>query len=121
MGITERHHILYSRTHWEATPDGKLLRRQHMLIPRLEPSIHKLVHDEVSIVPILDRHTMRTTARNFYPVRNDTLASLDNLMLAIEEASQNPKLGQVEKALAQLCIWGLEAQKPLIAEGLIVK
>lgn len=119
--MSTRHHLLFPRAHWETSPDGILLRRQHSLIPHLEPGVHRLLHEEVGIVPVLDRFTMRRTARNFQPVRDDNLASLDNLMFAIEEASQSPKLGQIEKALAQLAIWSLEAQKPYILEAQMVE
>lgn len=115
----ERHHIIYTEKVQNATKETKALRCARWLIPRIEHDPHAEIHKAVSIVPVLDYHMARRVLKEFYQVPNDYMATMDNLLFAVEEAMHNPKAGEIERGLGKLFIASIELQKPFIKEGLI--
>lgn len=116
-----RHHILFPRKLHDAHPDTKALRREQLLIPNLQIIGHTALHREVAIVPPLDRFTAGRVLRDFYPVRDNHVATMEELMKSIEIASQHPKACSIEKENAQVAIHAIELQIPFVREYLITE
>lgn len=116
-----RHHILFPRKLHDAHPDTKSLRREQLLIPNLAIIGHTALHREVAIVPPLDRFTAGRVLRDFYPVRDNHVKTMEELMRSIEEAMKHPKSQELERMNAQVAIHGIEMQIPFIREYLITE
>ena len=114
-----RHHILFPRKLHDAHPDTKALRREQLLIPNMAVIGHTALHAEVAIVPPLDRFTAGRVRRDFYPVRDNHIATIEELMRSIEIASKHPKTRSIEVENAQVAIHAIELQIPFIREHLI--
>lgn len=116
-----RHHILFPRKLHESHPDTRSLRREQLLIPNLQIIGHTALHGAVGIVPPLDRFTAGRVRRDFYPVRDNHVASMEELMRAIDIASKHPKTQEVERMNAQVAIFAIEQQIPFVREFLITE
>lgn len=114
-----RHHILFPRRLHEAHPDTRALRREHLLIPKLEVIGHTALHDTVALVPPLDRFTANRVLKDFEPVRGDYIASAEELMRSIEREIKHPRVGEIEIMNATVAIHAIEMQLPFIREHLI--
>jgi hypothetical protein len=114
-----RHHILFPRRLHDAHPDTKELRRNHLLIPNMAVLGHAALHNEIAIVPPLDRFTAGRVLRDFYPVRDNHIKTIEEFMRSIEEATRHPKAREVEILNAQVAIHAIEMQIPYIREYLI--
>lgn len=113
-----KHHLLYSARIWKSQePTAKLRSTPQLVIP-IAADAHKEIHREIAIVPVLDHFTAERVLKNFYPVRNDYIASANELMFSIDEAIRSPKAREIEVALGQLVIHAIELQLPIIKEGL---
>jgi len=112
----QRHHALFPRKLHDANSDTKWLRQKHNLIPRLVTIGHAALHSEVVIVPPLDRFTAGRVARDFMPVHNDTIGSIEMLMRSIEHAIRHPKVQELERMNAAVTLHALELQIPFIRE-----
>lgn len=111
------HHIVNNRLEWSLRPEAKQLRETPSLIPRLERPLHEQIHRDTPAVPLLGYHTLRRTLNTFEPT-NDTLETMSNLMLSIEDASLHTKAHYVERELAMLAVYAIDLQRPYIKEGL---
>lgn len=116
-----RHHILFPRKLHDAHPDTKELRRHQLLIPNIAILGHTALHSEVALVPPLDRFTAGRVLRDFYPVRDNHIQSMEELMRAIEGAMKHPKAQEIERMNAAVAVHAIEAQIPFIKEYLIVE
>lgn len=115
----DRDHLLFYRAHWESTTDAKALRRNQWLIPPLDRDVHEAKHRDVSFVPILGRYTLSRVVRDFSPVRGDHIASLDELVETINDATHDRRLPIDERRYADFCIDALVRSRPYIVEGLV--
>lgn len=117
MERKQRHHILFNRRIWIATPELQALRNHPSLITPLDEVTHRDLHREVSSIPPPDFHMARRMAREYEPAR-DPIVSIGHLCMAIETAMQHPKSRFLERELGSLIICNLEAQIPFIREGM---
>lgn len=120
MAKSQGHHVLFTRKLHEAQEPTRLLRQNNWLIPPIEHEAHKALHVAVATVPPLDHFMAPRVYRAFYPVPDNYLASMDRLCFAIEEATQHPRVGYVERGIGMLAIHAIELQKPFIREGLVL-
>lgn len=116
-----RHHILFPRKLHDAHPDTKALRREQLLIPNIAIIGHTALHREVAIVPPLDRFTAGRVLRDFYPVRDNHVKSMEELMRSIESAMKHPKSQELERMNAAVAVHAIEAQIPFVREYLIIE
>lgn len=120
MRVTrDAHHVCFYRQEWRLRPEAKAIREHPSLVPNLDRDAHEELHANCSSVPPLGYHTLIRVAKNWYPQR-DTLRSMDELMYAIDKASEHPLIRPIERDVAQLAIQAIDAQKPYIEEGLVI-
>lgn len=111
------HHILHNRQEWSLRPEAQYIREHPSLIPRIPREVHEELHKACPPVPLLGFYALKRTVKMWTP-DNFTLASIDNLQFAIEDAAKHEKSHEIESQLAYLAIEALELQKPFIREGL---
>lgn len=118
MSETTRHHLNYSRTDWESSPNARLIRCNPLLIVRMDEEVHHAMHDECPPVPLLDIYTLRYVANNLRPSK-DVLSTLDKECLLIEQAGKNKRSHEIQRKLGELTIAALQIQKPWVKQGMI--
>lgn len=116
--MIDRHHLLWQRNHWNATPEGKILRSTHGLIPHLDREWHEAIHKELPPVPVLGSFALRRTLMGFEPT-NDPIRNIDRLSKAMDRATKDSH--PLERDLAGLAIENLNAQRPYVMDGIIGK
>ena len=117
METWNRHHALFPRRLHEVNINTRELRRTHSLIPKLQVVGHMALHDTIEFVPPLDRITAAYVMHDFEPVDDDSIKSIEQLMLSIERAANNAKgVGVIGLANAELAVYALELQLPFIKE-----
>jgi hypothetical protein len=89
------------------------------LIPLIHRTGHSALHNEIAVVPVPPYHMARHVLKNLEVVTNNPLATLDNLLLAYDEAIQHPRVKSIEYQLGDLIISSLEAQRPFIKEYML--
>lgn len=109
----DRHHILHNRIEWTARPQAAELRERPELIPTLDRSVHNEVHRIAPPVPLLGYYALTRTLALYEP-QPTTIESLDNLILAVDKASQHRKAHRIERSLADLAIEALEIQRAIL-------
>ena len=68
-------------------------------------------------MPTPDYHMVNRIVREFYPVRNDTLGTIDNLIQAVRLSFEEPRCSDIAKGLGSVLMASLEAQKVHIQLG----
>lgn len=116
MERIDRDHIFWTEPHWRSTKEAAALRSTPSLIIPLYRDVHEEKHKNTPPVPLLGFHTLRRTLQIYEP-GSTPIQSLDNVMLAIEQAANNPNAHIIEKHMAELAIWALDLQHPFIAES----
>lgn len=119
MAAGEKHHILFTRETQCSQKATKALRVSRWLIPLIEHDPHKDLHRAIATVPVMDHFMAERVLANFSPVRNNYLATMDDLMFCIEDAMQHPRVNIIERGIGELVIAAIDMQKPYIKEGLI--
>lgn len=114
--MIDRHHILHQRNHWNSTPEGKLLRTTHSLIPKIDRDWHEAIHRDLPPVPMLGSYALRRVVTGFEPT-GDTLRDIDGLARSMDRATKNSH--KLERELAGLAIENITAQRPYIIDGII--
>jgi len=114
-----RHHVLFPRKLHEAHPDTKSLRRKQLLIPNLIVVGHIALHNAVAFVPPLDRHMASRVNRDFIPVRDNHIASMQALTESIERCAEHPRAGEIEIANAEIAVRAIQMQIPFVKEYLV--
>ena len=112
----ERHHILFNKRAWNSYKEGTSLRETPSLIVPLEHDVHKELHREVPIVPLLGYYSLLSVRNSFEPAR-DPLESVERFQRSIEQAKRHPKAHDIEKSLADLAVYALDLQKPYIIDS----
>lgn len=79
---------------------------------------HTALHKEVSIVPVLDRHTHQRLVAIYEPVEGDYIATMHKLIDCIGTAATGAR--EQDRRLASITQWALEAQIPFIQDGLVL-
>ena len=113
--MIDRHHILFPRQEWTLRPEAKGLRSTPALIPTTDREVHNEIHRVVPFVPIMGYYALRRVAANFYPQRT-TLATLDELLFSMEEASGNPKSHPIETAQIRLGMQAIELERNILRQ-----
>lgn len=91
------------------------------MIPNIAIIGHTALHSEVTIVPPLDRFTAGRVLRDFYPVRDQHVKTMEELMRSIEGAIKHPKTNDLERMNAQVAVHAIEMQIPFVKEYLITE
>lgn len=117
--MRDRHHLLNNRQEWRLRPEALKLREHPSLVPTIERRVHEDLHAHCPAVPLLGYHTLVRVNKLWYPQRN-TLQSMDELVYAIDEATQHPQTHEIERGVAKLAIQAIELQRPFIEEGLVI-
>lgn len=114
---TERHHILFNKRAWSSYEEGRSLRESPSLIVPLESDIHRELHRNVPIVPLLGYYSLSSVAAGYEPDYKP-LKDISQLQSLIERTKTHPRAHGIEKGLADLAIHALDLQRPfLIASG----
>lgn len=119
QNFNDKHHILYEKHVWSSLPPSKQLRQTPELIPRIPRDLHNELHRMTSPVPLLGRTALMRTVRVFETVPGDTLKTMDNLALAMEESSKSPRASRIERQLANIAIESLMEQRPILQGNII--
>ena len=114
----DRHHVLFNKREWESRPQYKELRQNSGLIIPIDRDVHNELHRSVSQVPVLGYYGILAVQKEFYRGRTH-LDTLDNLMFALERASEHGRLSDLDKGLASIALQAVDIQRPFIVEGLI--
>jgi len=115
---TSRHHLLFERTAWESRTDATKLRQQNTLIPILERSLHDELHDNCPVVPLLGSRALLAIRNDFRP-GNNTMDSIERLLMAIERSTRLPDLHTIERQMAQLAIQAIEIESYYIKGNIV--
>lgn len=94
--------------------EAEYLREVPELVPRLDRGFHEYVHRNSPAVPLLGYFALSGVAKYFEPVRHDTLATIDNLMGAIESSTMHWNTHDIDKRLGELAVEALEIQRHLL-------
>lgn len=114
-----RHHILFTQNTWESQDTTRALRRLPQLIVPLHDDEHNALHQAISTIPLLDHNTARRVQKDYLPIRDDYIGSMFSLMSCISDAIRHPRVGEIERGLAQLAVHAVELQLPFIREGML--
>ena len=113
------HHIIFTDATQCAQLATKAIRNCLWLRPRMHQEPHDDIHKALATVPVLDHYTAQRVQRLFHPHPGNYLSTVDNLMFAVDEAIQHPKVRIIERGLGELVIAALEIQKPFLRDGII--
>ena len=119
QNFNDKHHIFYEKHAWSSLPPAKQLRQTPELIPRIPRDLHNELHAMTSPVPLLGRAALMRTVKLFEPEPGDTLATIDNLAMAIEGSNKSPRASRIERQLANLAIESLMEQRPILQGNII--
>lgn len=114
----DKHHVLFNKREWESRPQYRELRQNSGLIIPIDRDVHNELHRNVSQVPILGYYGILAVQREFYCGRTH-LDTVDNLLFALEKASNNDRLSGLDKSLASIALQAVDLQRPFILDGLI--
>lgn len=112
------HHLFHTKRDWQSRPEARRIRETPELIVRMDRERHNELHSKCPAVPLLGYHALVRVNSDFEPVPGDTLATIDNVLLAMDKASKHPKAHYIERASTALSIWALELQLPHVREAL---
>ena len=112
----DRHHVLFNKREWESRPQYKDLRENAGLIIPIDREVHNELHRNVQQVPVLGYYGILAVQREFYRGRTH-LETVDNLLFSLEQASENKKLTELDRALANISLQAVDLQRPFIVEG----
>lgn len=115
---TQRHHVLFTRYLWTSSEELKKLRNTKELIIPLYITQHKLLHREIEQVPIPDHHMIKRINAEFYPAKNDSIKTINNLKESVEISLDNPYISDLALRLGHIIIDSLDAQIPFIENTL---
>lgn len=118
MSKLERHHLMFTRSSFNSSVEGKRLRENESLIPDIDAEAHNLLHRNCHPVPLMGFHALRRVNKLYIPDYDDPLKSIDNVCEAFEEAVKTPQSHGIERELSRLAVWSLEEQKQYVKYGL---
>lgn len=113
----DKHHVLFNKREWESRPQYRELRQNSGLIIPIDRDVHNELHRSVSQVPVLGYYGILTVQREFYRGRTH-LDTLDNLLFALEKASNHDRLSDIDRGLASIALQAVDLQRPFILDGL---
>lgn len=109
----DRHHIFNTKLEWEARREAAAIRQSAPLIPTIDRDLHNEIHRLTPPVPLLGYHALKQVLGRYQPQRT-TLASIDNVVSAIEYAARHPKAHDIERAQAHLAIEAIILQRDIL-------
>lgn len=115
---TNKHHILHHRAEWTVRPEAELLRERPELVPRIDVDVHNELHRIAPPVPLLGCYALRRVNALYEP-SFDTIESMDNLMLAIEQAGKHHKAHRVERKMAECAVEALDIQRAILRGNVV--
>lgn len=113
----DAHHILHEKYSWNSRPESAALRAEPTLIPTIPRRIHNEIHHHVPAVPLLPLHGLMRVWSRFEP-GNNTMQSVDNLMMSIEQSTKHPKMRNIERDLCHLAVRAIDLQRPYLRQGI---
>lgn len=117
--LPDRHHILFDRAAWSSNFNARWLREESGLIVRIGRSAHNALHEAVSVVPLLN-HDTAGHVRNLMRGSDATqpLDIADDFMSAVQETYRHARYSKLDRALGELVIASVEAQRDFIKDGI---
>lgn len=109
--MIDRHHVLFTRSHWTSTKEAKAL-RESFLFP-LDREVHEELHRNCPPVPLLGYYALTSVLRNIEPV-NKPKHDLEELMSAIELSTKHYKTHPIERQMGELAVEAVHLQLPFI-------
>lgn len=109
--MIDRHHVLFTKNHWNATKESKALREMY-LYP-LDREVHEEIHRNCAPVPLLGYYALTSVLRNVHPVRKPQ-HDLNELVSAIDLSTRHYKTHPIERGLGELAIEAINNQLPFI-------
>ena len=115
------HHTIFYRAQWESMADLTRTRRDSRLIVPMDIDAHSELHRNVAYVPPLSQMMANSALRLFndYKDARDPITNLQNYMSSVEQAAKHPRVGEIERSIADLTVWACEQQIPFIEDGYV--
>ncbi len=110
------HHLVYQRQEWTLRPQAEAIRESPGLKIRLARSDHNYLHTKVEPIPLLGYHALCATLREYEDVPGDTIASMDNLLFAIEKSNHGRQVKPIERSLGELTMAAVEHERDILKE-----
>jgi hypothetical protein len=115
-----RHHILFNATAWESNVHTNWLREHSGLIVRMDCHAHQELHDNITVVPLLDHYSAAFVRSAMERSRaSKPLDRADDFMLALESYGQELRANRLDRSLGALVIEAVEGQREYIEDGLV--
>lgn len=118
-GKIEAHHALYPRKWWTLYEPYQRTRETGLLIPRIDAITHNALHRTVTVVPVPDFQTMSRVAKDFIPVRDDPISSIEALRDSFDRVTSQPDTNSLQRNLAGLTMNALDLQLKFVMDGLV--
>ena len=118
MAEWNRHHIHFPQRVHEAQIHTKKIRENTWLMPLIRYDVHQELHRSISMVPPLDRFTASYVYKDFIPVRDNFLKSIDALLFSTKAGLAHPKTTELEKRNGENYMFAIEQQIPFIKDGI---
>ena len=110
---TDKHHILHNRVEWTARPQAASLRESPPLVPLIDRDVHNELHRIAPAVPLLGYYALNRINLLYEP-QTSTMASIDSLLSAIDQAGNHRKAHRVERIMADCAIQAIEIQRAIL-------
>jgi hypothetical protein len=118
-GKIEAHHVLFPRRWWTIYEPYQRTRETGLLIPKIDAITHNALHRTVTIVPVPDFQTMSRVSKDFIPVRDDPISSVEALRDSFDRVTQLDGTNTLQRNLAGLTMNALDLQIKFISDGLV--
>lgn len=114
-----RHHILFNASAWESNVHTNWLRERSGLIVRMDYDAHQELHDNITVVPLLDHYSAAFVRIAMERSRaSKPLDRADDFMLALESYGHDLRANRLDRSLGALVIEAVEGQREYIKDGL---
>lgn len=118
-GKIEAHHVLFPRKWWTLYEPYQRTRETGLLIPKIDAITHNALHRTVTVVPVPDFQTMSRVAKDFIPLRDDPIGSVEALRDSFDRVTQYEGTNSLQRNLAGLTMNALDLQLKFIMDGLV--
>lgn len=112
----DTHHAIYHRQEWTLRPQAELIRESPGLKIKMPRSDHEWLHNQTEAIPLLGYHALCAVNREYDDVPGDTIASMDNLLFAIEKSNHGRQVKPIERSLGELTMAAVEHERDILKE-----
>ncbi len=115
--VWEPHHVLYEAAAWESNTEASKLRNLSGLIVPMYIQPHDQLHNEISLVPLLDSIQVYYIKKTFKTYSRDYIGNLNRLIESVHESKDRFEYDPIRSGVSDFTILALEKQIPFIKEG----